>query len=332
MLQMVGYKQLSMDERQKIHEMRQSGTSRYQIASALGRSRSTVGRELKRNKAPYGDYYLPDTAQGLAIKRKKKRPRLEREGALRDFVVDHLCALGWSPEQMAGFLKHRQSALPAISHESIYAWIYSSGRKDEKLWQHLPRHKKKRGLRKSYQAAGVRTIPQRTSIHERPAVIGEKQEVGHWEGDLISCSKNTQFVFVAHERKTRFLMAHKLENKRAQHTAEIGAKLFRPLPAQARKSITLDNGGEFAQHTQWREELKIDTYFCDPYASWQKGGVENSNGRLRRDLPRKTDLNTLTQEDIDDIILTHNMTPRKNLGWLTPLEAFTNNLNNRVLA
>lgn len=325
------YKQLSMDERNKIYEMRQSGTSRYQIAKTLGRSRSTIGRELRRNKAPYGDYYWPDTAQGLALKRKKKRSRLERDEALRDFVVDHLCSLGWSPEQMAGFLKHRQDVLPSLSHESIYAWIYSEGRKDEKLWKYLPRHKKKRGLRKSSKGAGVKTIPQRTSIHDRPAVIGEKEELGHWEGDLISCSKNTQFVLVAHERKTRFLMAHKLENKRAQHTAEVGAKLFNRLPAHARKSATIDNGGEFAQHTQWRENLGIKTYFCDSYASWQKGGVENSNGRLRRDLPRKTDLNTLTQEDLDDIILNHNLTPRKNLGWLSPLEAFKNNLHNVAL-
>ena len=324
------YKQLSMEERQKIYEMKQSGTSRYQIARALGRSRSTIGRELKRNQAPYGDYYWPDTAQSLAFKRKKKQFRLERDLPLQEFVVDHLCSLGWSPEQIAGYLKHRQKALPAISHESIYAWIYSSERKEDKLWQHLPRHKKKRGLRKS-RGTGIYTIPQRTSIHDRPAVVMEKQEDGHWEGDLISCSKNTQFVFVANERKTRFLMAHKLESKRAQHTAEVGTKLFGRLPAHARKSITLDNGGEFAQHTQWRESLGIKTYFCDPYASWQKGGVENSNGRLRRDLPRKTDLTTLTQEDIDDIILTHNMTPRKNLGWLSPLEAFKNNLLNVAL-
>ena len=321
------YKQLCMAERSKIYEMRQSGTSRYQIAKALGRSRSTIGRELQRNQAPYGDYYWPDTAQGFALKRKKKRPRLEREGALRDFVVDHLCSFGWTPEQIAGVLKHRQSLLPYISHESIYAWIYSAQRKEERLWKHLPRHKKKRGLRKSCKGAGVRTIPQRTSIHERPAVIGERKEFGHWEGDLISCRKNTQFVFVAHERTTGFLMAHKLESKRAHHTAAIGDKLFRRLPAHARKSATLDNGGEFAQHTQWREKLGIKTYFCDPYASWQKGGVENSNGRLRRDLPRKTDLNTLIQEDIDDIIFNHNLTPRKNLNWLTPIEALKNNLH-----
>lgn len=328
---MRGYKQLSMDERAKIHEKVQSGASRHQIALSLGRSRSTICRELKRNQAPYGDYYWADTAHGLAGKRKAKRPRLERDQELREFVIDHLCSLGWTPEQMAGFLKHRQDTLLPISHESIYAWIYSAQRREDKLWRHLPRHKKKRGLRKSSRGAGVKTIPQRTSIHERPAIINEKKEFGHWEGDLISCSKNTQFVLVAHERKTRFLMAHKLSSKKAHHTAMVGAKLFGKLPPKARKSATLDNGGEFAQHTQWREKLGIKTYFCDPYASWQKGGVENSNGRLRRDLPRKTDLNTLTQENIDDIILNHNLTPRKNLAWLTPLEAFNKNLHNVAL-
>ena len=325
------YKQLSLDERRKIYGCRESGDSSQQIALALGRSRSTIWRELKRNKALYGDYYLPDTAHTLALGRKKKRPRLERDEALRDFVVDHLCSLGWTPEQIAGFLKHRQDRLSALSHESIYAWIYSRWRKEDKLWSHLPRHKKKRGLGQSSGAAGVRTIPQRTSIHERPAIIEGKQEFGHWEGDLIACNKNTQFIFVAHERTTGFLMAHKLESKRAHHTAQIGDKLFRPLPAHARKSATLDNGGEFAQHTQWREQLGIKTYFCDPYASWQKGAVENSNGRLRRDLPRKTDLNTLTQEDIDDILLNHNLTPRKNLNWLTPFEVFKNNLHRVAL-
>ena len=323
MLQMRKYKQLTLDERVKMFTLRQSKSSITQIASALGRSKSTISRELTRNASPPG--YLPDTAQGLAKERRRRGLRLDQNLELQQFVVDHLCSFQWSPEQIAGYLKHRQTKLRSASHETIYAWIYTKPK--EKLWRHLLRRKAKRFFRK-YRNAGASRLPGRTSIHDRPECIG----FGHFEGDLMSFRKGTQNMLVFHERKTRFIQAMRLTNKTAQVTAAAGLKLLKRLPKERLKSLTLDNGGEFAKHTEWVQKLGLQTYFCDPYASWQKGGVENSNGRLRRDLPRKTDLHALTEEAFDEIILTHNLKPRKCLNWINPLEAFHQNLYNQSVA
>jgi IS30 family transposase len=319
MLQMRKYKQLSFEERVKIYRLWQSKSCVTQIAIALGRAKSTISRELRRNTASIYPYW-PDMAQNFARKRRKRQGRLDRNLALQTFVRRHLCALKWSPEQIAGALKHRQTALKGVSHETIYAWIYKQSA--EKLWQYLARHKAKRGLRK-YRSARSSRIPERVSIHVRP----EPQGFGHWEGDLMSFCKGSQHMLVTLEKQTRFVMARQLRNKTAKVTATAGFKLLKRLPPQARQTMTLDNGGEFTKHTNWRRNLGLKTYFCDPYCSWQKGAVENANGFLRRDLPRKTDLKALKKEDFDEIIFNYNAKPRKCLGWKTPFEAFTENLN-----
>jgi IS30 family transposase len=306
----------------------QSKHSVTQIALALGRSKSTISRELKRNQAPPGQYW-PDTAQRFTLKRRQRPCRIEQNESLRAFIISKLCCHYWTPEQISGWLNHRQTELPTVCHESIYAWIYSKPQKKEKLWKFLTRHKGKRGLRK-YQGAGVSRIPNRVSIHERPKTIENKKNFGHWEGDLMSFLKNSQHILVIRERKTMFTYSAPLLSKKAIETAEALVNYLKTLPPKARKSMTLDNGGEFAGHERMLKELGIPSFFCDPYASWQKGGVENTNGRLRRDLPRKTDIRKMTKEDFDENILNYNTTPRKTLGWLTPQEAFNNNL--RVVA
>lgn len=323
MLRMESYKQLSHEERVKVYELRQSKASIPQIAVALGRHRTTITRELRRNAAPPGHYW-PDTAQRLAHERRKKGLLLDRDVGLREFVVSQLCSFQWSPEQIAGHLKYRQTALHSISHETIYAWIYTKPR--EKLWKHLARHKAKRGPRK-YRKSGVSRIPERISIHDRPECKG----FGHWEGDLMSFRKNSQHILVSHEKHSLFVVSKRLLNKTAKHTAKMGLSFLKKLPLHARKSMTLDNGGEFAKHTEWRTKLGIQTYFCDPYASWQKGSVENTNGRLRRDLPRQTDVHALSEDEFDEIIFNHNTKPRKRLAWKTPLEVFKQNLYNVAL-
>lgn len=305
----------------RIYELRQSGLSKAKIGKALGRPTCTITRELYRNKDTRG-HYLPDTAQQKALARNRRGKRLEKNEDLRAYVIDHLCSFGWTPEQIAGALKTREPALGYVCHESIYAWIYSHGSKKIKLWKHLKRHKAKRGLRKS-RGSGVSRIPQRISIHERSAVINSRNEFGHWEGDLMSFLKNSQHMLVLRERKSYYIVSRRLKRKTAEETSRSGLSLLQKLPEDAVKSMTLDNGGEFAAHTLWRDSLKINTYFCDPYASWQKGGIENSNGRLRHDLPRKTDIHSMTEEDFDEVIWNYNTTPRKTLGWKTPLEVFT---------
>ena len=297
-----------------------SGHSVKDIAEKLQRHKSTLYREIKRNITSSGSY-LPDHAHKMAQQRCQKLCLLQKNQALREFVINKLCSFHWTPEQIAGYLKYRQTELPSLSHETLYSWLYRPQQIKEKLWKHLPRHKRKRGLRK-YQKAKASNIPRRVSIHQRPQEINDKTTFGHFEGDLMSFQKNSQHMLVIRERKTAFTLSIRLTSKRAEDTAKAGLLLWEKIPPKARKSLTLDNGGEFAQHTQWKELLGLETYFCDPYCSWQKGGIENTNGRLRRDLPRSTDLKGLTQESFDEIIDNYNQTPRKCLNWLTPLEAF----------
>ena len=272
------YKQLSYEERTKLSLLKQSGASIPQIAFLLDRSKSTISRELKRNASPPGQYW-PDTAQTLSLKRRKRGSRLDRDEVLKDFVINYLCGHYWTPEQIAAWLKHRQHKIKPISHESIYAWIYKPPQKKEKLWKFLPRHKAKRGLRKS-KGAGASRIPNRVPLQKRPKCVEYKKEFGHWEGDLMSFLKNSQHMLVLRERKTMFTLSAPLPSKKAFTTAQKLIDLMNDLPQKARKTLTLDNGGEFAAHEKWLEKLGLPSFFCDPYASWQKGGVENTNGRL----------------------------------------------------
>lgn len=323
------YRQLSFDERVKIGEMRASKSTITQMASSLGRPRSTIWREIRRNQAPPGEYW-PDTAQRKTQMRRYRGCVLDHNEELKDFVVTKLSCHFWSPEQIAGTLKTRQKDLPEVSHETIYSWIYAPAQKREKLWKYLTRHKAKRGLRKS-KGAGLSRIPHRVSIHDRPQTVSQKQEFGHWEGDLMSFQKGSQHMLVLRERFSMLTKSIVLPSKKAASTAENIIQLMRSVPPEARKTLTLDNGGEFAAHEIWAQDLGLPSYFCDAYASWQKGGVENTNGRLRRDLPRKTDLHAMNPEDFNETIENYNSTPRKSLNWFTPLEAFQKNLSRVAL-
>jgi len=217
-----------------------------------------------------------------------------------------------------------------VSHETIYTWLYQKTQRLEKLWKFLPRHKAVRGLRKS-KGAGASRIQSRVSIHDRPKVVDERKEFGHFEGDLMSFQKNSGHIVVLRERLSMFTLSTPLPSKRADDTTKAMIDLLMDLPKIARKTVTFDNGGEFAGHENVAKTLGLKTFFCDPYASWQKGGVENTNGRLRRDLPRNTNIHAMSQENFDETIDNYNNTPRKSLNWLTPLEAFLENLNRVAL-
>ena len=325
MLRMKDYRHLNLDERVKIGELRQSETSVSEIASALGRNKSTISRELRRNAAPPG-YYWPDTAQNLAIQHQHRGCRLDKNPILREFVLDRLRYDGWTPEIIAGTLKTHGVHLGYVSHETIYAWIYGASQKSEKWWKFLVRHKAKRGIRQP-KAGSTPRIPNRVSIHDRPASLLSHPPFGHGEADLMSFQKNSQHILVLRERPTMFTLSQRLPNKTACATAQALIQLMKPLPQRARRSITFDNGGEFAAHEKCHKQRRLKTYFCDPYASWQKGGIENTNGRLRRDLPRSTNIHQLSQEDFNETIDNYNETPRKNLAWNSPKQMFLQNLN-----
>jgi len=318
---MSDYVHLSLDERFAIARLRECGRSKRSIARELGRSPSTIKRELERNSNADGRY-RPETAEARYLARRAKSPLLDRLDDVASFVVERLHE-NWTPEQIAGWLKSGAEQLTAISHETIYAWIYGRSQRHAKLWRLLPRRKGKRGFRPARTPRIA--IKDRSSIHDRPETVDDRTEGGHWEGDLLICKK-TRPVLVLCERKSRFTIAAKLNGKNAEETATAIMCIFKRLDPELRRSATFDNDTTFARHGLLRQALELATFFCDAYASWQKGAVENINGRLRRDLPRKINIDKLSDQELQDILLMHNLTPRKCLGFKTPAQALLQQL------
>jgi IS30 family transposase len=323
---MRAYSHLSEDERDQIAVLCTAGRSLGTIARHLGRAKSTISRELERNGLPSGGY-SPLHAAGAYIWRRRRVAILEKHADLQTFVVDRL-AEGWSPEQIAGWLRRgAERGLRTIGCETIYAFIYRTAQKAAELWRYLARRRKRR---RPLRARPVRdVIKDRASIHERPNNVESRGEVGHWEGDLIIC-KRTRPVLVLHERKSRLTLAARLTGKTAAETISTMLAVFGRIDPGLRKSITFDNDTAFAQHGLLRSMRAMATWFCDAYASWQKGGVENANGRLRRWLPRDIDLDALSDQDVQEIAVTANLTPRKCLGYKTPFQAILAELGKDV--
>lgn len=316
------YTQLDLDERIELDRLRDAGYSFRRIGRLMHRSHTTIGRELRRNNLPKAGY-KPARADKMAYVRCKRHCKLERLSTLATHVSDHL-AMGWSPEQIAGRLRHTR-AKHTISHETIYRYIYRSSVRKNRLYRYLPRAKTKRGLR--YFKRRRNPIPQRMNIANRPQSIENRQEFGHWEGDLMQFRTQRGNILTLCERKTRLIATAPLPSKAAEPTAQALQETLGGLPQLARKSITFDRGGEFAHHETIRKGLNVDVWYCDPHSPWQRGTIENTNGLLRRDLPRKTNFNDYTEQDIQNLTFMLNSTPRKCLGFKTPAEAFMENIN-----
>ena len=322
---------LSLEERERLaglraEGLRAEGLSLRAIAARLGRAASTVSRELRRNTLPKGGY-LPVHAEGCYLERRQRSAVLERDARLGWFVRERLLE-GWTPEQIAGWLRRgEERGLRAVATETIYAFLHRPGQKGEKLWKLLPRGRAKRGRRRARQPRN--RIAERRSIHDRPEAVQERKDAGHWEGDLLIC-RRTRPVLVLKERKTRLVLAARLAGKSAAETVAVMMAVFRRLDPRLRSSVTFDNDTAFARHGLLASACAMATWFCDAYASWQKGAVENANGRLRRDLPRDLDLDARSDAELQEIVLTHNLTPRKCLGFLTPLQALLGELGRDV--
>lgn len=318
------YKQLSLEERYRISFLQESGYSLQKIATILDRSPSTISREIKRNKTKTKGYDS-SYAQIQTASRRWKGSKLERDPKLRAAVLDRL-AMGWSPEATSNRLAQEQGC-KIISYESIYRFIYQQiTRTKNYSWRrYLPSGKTKRrkGPRKSH--SSISFIKDRVSIHERAQDIEQRKDIGHWEADLMLFSKHGQALLIAHERYSRLTMIFKLQNKEAHPVSVQLSNLFSTLPSSFVKSITFDNGTEFAEHHQLNK-MGINTFFCDVYSPWQKGGVENAIGRLRRYLPRKTNLDEVNTEQLLELTALYNLTPRKCLGYKTPSEVFNKQL------
>ena len=316
---------ITLYEREKIEFHVRAHDSLRSIGRMLHRDHSVVSRELERNKDPDG-VYRAASAHEHALKRKEEEHhrRLDENDTLRNYLIENLME-GWSPEQIAGKLKSRPGPMEQmlggrVCHETIYQYIYEGQGRLMGLYQYLPKRHKKRQRKCARKSRGNKGILHRTGIDMRPREINEKQDVGHWESDSVIFSKQRPCLSVQRERKTQFVSIHKVWNKSAEATEWAIRETIEAQPGRSVESITFDNGTEGANHYKLRHDYGLDTYFCDPYCSWQKGGVENTNGLIRRYLPLTTNLSLISPSQIYAIQEKLNNRPRKSLGFATPNE------------
>lgn len=311
---MTNYTQLGERERTHIFNGLKERRSLTEIAQRIGRNKSTVSRELKRNSDLFG-YLYPETAQILTNKRKARHgSKIDRNEQLKTYIMEKM-QNKWSPIAIAGRWS-LENPNQKICAETVYQFIYHPKNKRLKLWDYLSRAKKKRGIiRKQRSVSG---IMKRVSIHERPNEINSREQMGHCEVDLMfnSGSRSANVLTVV-ERTSRMVTLVKHESK---HSQKIIESIDNAIGSHA-LSCTFDNGKEFALH----HKLDIPTFFCDPGSPWQKGSVENMNGQLRRYIPFSLNAHLITQDYLDEIAHCVNNIPRKILGFLTPIEVFTNN-------
>ena len=208
-----------------------------------------------------------------------------------------------------------------VSHETIYRWIYLDAEGGGTLYNHLRRRRKKRRRQKRY-GSGRRFIPDRVSITERPGMVDSRERFGDWEGDTIEGKKSTGYIATHVERKSRYLMASKLVNKKAESLTMQSTKLFWCIPKKMRQTLTVDNGKEFSHFKEIEDKTDLTVYFADPYAAWQRGTNENTNGLLRQYVPKGTDFRKITEEDLAFAVKKLNHRPRKCLNYRSPHEVF----------
>lgn len=314
------YKQLTIEEREEIAIGLARGDTLRSIAESLGRHRSTLSRELSRNLPQIRKVsYRANRAQEKADVRKKashSRHRL-KSPQIRAYVEEKLRA-AWTPELIAGRLSKDHQGL-STNYESIYQWIYTQ-RSD--LIEFLPRSHRKRRKRGAAKNKGCVRVPNRVMIDQRPAEAEARIEPGHWEADTAVSRQSKAAIAVVHERTSRYTKLTLIESKSAQNMQDAVVGSLTALPENLRKSITYDNGTENASHEAINAKLKTTSYFCLPYHSWEKGGVENSIGLIRRFYPKKTNWALLTQKELGIIENWLNTRPKKCLGFRTPQEVF----------
>jgi len=295
------------------------------MARLLGRSPSTVSREISRNGGI--EKYRASQADERALERARrpKRCKLAHSPQLRETVARKL-RRHWSPEQIAGWLKstHPGDETYQVSHETIYRslFVQARGVLKKELLQHL---RSKRTIRRSNRSGskgdGRGQITGLVSIRERPADVEDRAVPGHWEGDLLSGTKNS-YIATLVERHTRYVMLAKLANKDTRTVVSALIKQAKKLPNELYKSLTWDRGKELADHRRFSLATDIDVYFCDPQSPWQRGSNENTNGLLRQYFPKGTDLSVYSQGHLNKVAREINERPRKTLGFKTPAEKF----------
>lgn len=311
---MIYYTQMSEFERVRIYEGLKKGWGPTAIGESIGRDKSTISRELKRNSDYIGYLYPRDAHKQTKDRKAVHGPKIERHTALKSYVLETL-RQRWSLGVIAGRWKRDNPSMEHITAEAIYTWIYWPKNKHLELWKFLPKAKRRRGkTRRQYKK---KNIMHRVSIHERPAHINTREEFGHYEGDLMfNQGSQSANILTLVERTSRMVTLVKHETKQSKPIADS----IKERVGKTALSCTFDNGPEFASH----HTLGIPTYFCDPASPWQKGSVENMNGLARMDIPFSMQPDLVTQEYLDKVAHKMNNKPRKILDYQTPYEVFMN--------
>lgn len=311
---MNNYTQLTQEERYQIYALMKAGHDKSEIAKILGRNKSTICREVRRNCGLRG--YRPKQAQRLAEERRqaKVQPRI---GAEVWVLVEQMLREDWSPEQISIWLEAER--VVRISHEWIYQYVLQDKSKGGGLYHHLRCQKQRRKRYGSYSRRGQ--LVNRIGIDERPAIVDARSRIGDWELDTIIGKGHRQAIVSLTERKSRLTLIHKVERKTADSVSRAIIHLLKPI-AHRVHTLTSDNGKEFARHEIIADKLKAKFYFAHPYASWERGLNENTNGLIRQYFPKNHDFTTITQDEIDRVMDKLNNRPRKCLGIKTPNQVF----------
>lgn len=304
----MNYTHLTREERYQIYALKKAGHKQSEIAIVLERSASTISRELARNRGLRG--YRPKQAHSKAEERRSMNARTIDEATWQ--WAQEMLLQQWSPEQI--------SAHTAISHETLYQRIYADKQTGGLLWKNLRCQKQRRKRYGKTDRRGM--IPNRRSIEDRPAIVETRSRLGDWEADTIIGKNHRQAIVSLVERKTGFTLIRKVDRKTAENVSLAMVGLLKPYQKQV-LTITSDNGREFAGHEKIAKRLQAEFYFAHPYASWERGTNENTNGLIRQYFPKNRDFTTITQQEIDRTMERLNNRPRKRLGYQTPNQVFS---------
>ena len=318
------YTQLTQGQRYQIYAFLKAGFLQTQIASEIGVHKSTISREIRRNRGKKG--YRPKQANLLAGNRRQNAKKHIKMMPEVIALIEELISEDFSPDQVSGFLARNHNI--NISHERIYQHILNDRINGGSLFKHLRQsHKKRKKRYGSYSRRGQ--IKDRISIDERPSIVDSKKRIGDWEIDTIIGKNHKGALLSIVERKSKFTLIAKLKDKSAEMAADAAIDLLKPF-ANKVLTITADNGKEFADHKHINKSLKADVYFAHPYHSWERGLCENTNGLIRQYFPKGSDFNPIKQKHVQMIMDRLNNRPRKLLGYKTPNEVFFNTITKQA--
>ncbi len=311
----MSYTQLTQEQRYQIYALLKMGHNRTEIAAVIEMHKATISRELGRNSGLRG--YRPKQAHHKALSRRNHS--LARIMPEIWEMIEAKLHLEWSPEQVSGWLQRRFAI--QVSHEWIYQHILVDKKAGGELYRHLRCQKKRRKRYGSYDRRGK--LPNRVSIEERPLIVEQRQRIGDWEVDTIVGKGHHQGIVTLIERKSRFALLSKVEQRTADQVSQAMIDLLLPVSDRLH-TITADNGKEFAEHERVAHELQVDFFFAHPNAAWERGANENMNGLVRQYIPKKCNFASVTNVELIQIMKRLNYRPRKCLDFLSPFEVFFN--------